>query len=225
MKFTERSNGLYLEDIRQRDIRFSNLAGRLTGSVYEDPSRPAHVLVLWLNDSLDIIDQLREYGIRIKDKQNEETGETTFSMQLKAYPRKVVNRRNGNEEFSPKVMIRTTENTVRLEPGSFGLVDSAHVESMDIRFHTWQWDERRPDVVAVIDELWLTVDEGAGEADQSYLDEKYGYDDGMLNALSYIVNKAKEKGMSDEEIRSKIAPVLEAYADELDDDAEDAPFN
>jgi hypothetical protein len=62
-----------------------------------------------------------------------------------------------------------------VEAASFGLVDSAHVESVDIRLHTWQYDQRKPDQVAVIDELWLTVDEGAGEQDESYLDEKYGY--------------------------------------------------
>lgn len=215
MKFTERSNGLYLEDIRQKDIRFANLAGRLTGSIYEDPTRPSHVYVLWLDDE-EIIDSLKEHGIRIREKENEETGEVSYSMQLKAYPKIRVDRRTGKEETAPKVMLRTTGSTVRLDMGSFGLVDSAHVETVDIRFHTWQWDDRRPDVVAVIDELWLTVDEGAGEADDTYFEDKYDYDEGMYAVLSYAINTAKEKGMSDEEIRERLAPLF-ADMEEPDD--------
>ncbi len=178
MKFTERSNGLYLEDITSRDVRFANLAGRMTGSIYDDPQRPQHVYVVWIDE--DLVDIFKGLGIKVKEKEDEETGKLSYSVQFKAYPKMRLNRKNGKEEQTPKVMLRTTENTVRLEAGSFGVADAAHVGSVDIRFHPWQWDERRPDCVAVIDELWITVDEGAGEADESYLDEKYGYEDEPL---------------------------------------------
>ena len=72
-------------------------------------------------------------------------------------------------------MLRTTGSTVRLDDGSFGIVDSAHIQMVDIRLHAWQYDNRKESCVAVIDELWCTVDEGAGEVDDSFLDDKYGY--------------------------------------------------
>lgn len=175
MKLVQRSSGLYLEGIQQKDIRFANLAGRMTGSPYDDPKNPKHVYVLWVDDP-EIVQVLREQHVNVTEKPDVDDPKIIrHSVQLKAYPKMRVNRNTGKEEQSPKVMLRTTQNTVRLEAASFGLVDSAHVESVDIRLHTWQYDQRKPDRVAVIDELWLTVDEGAGEADESYLDEKYGY--------------------------------------------------
>ena len=198
MKLTERSNGLYLEDISANDVRFANLAGRLTGSIYEDPNRPKHVYVLWIDDP-EIVDILRGYNLNVKevneldrvmrgsnedrkreveqDKrlQKELAEITRYSLELKAYPKKRTNRKTGKEEQYPKVMLRTTGSTVRLDDGSFGIVDSAHIQMVDIRLHAWQYDNRKESCVAVIDELWCTVDEGAGEVDDSFLDDKYGY--------------------------------------------------
>jgi hypothetical protein len=198
MKFTERSNGLYLENIKSSEIRFSNLAGRLTGSVYEDPNKPKHVLVLWIEDE-KIVDVLRGYNLNVKevnelerimrgsneDRKREveqdkrlakELANTTrYSLEFKAYPKVRTNRSTGKSEQYPKVMLRTTGNTVRLEAGSFGVVDSAHVDNIDIRFHPWQYDDRKPDCVTVLDEVWVTVDESAGEVDDSYFNDKYGY--------------------------------------------------
>lgn len=200
MKFTERSNGLYLENVKSSDIRFSNLAGRLTGSIYEDPDKPKHVLVLWIEDE-QVVDILRGYNLNVKevnelerimrgnneDRKREveqdkrlakELANTTrYSLEFKAYPKVRTNRNTGKKEQYPKVMLRTTGNTVRLEAGSFGVADSAHVDNIDIRFHPWQYDDRKPMCVAVLDEVWVTVDESAGEVDDSYFDDKYGYSD------------------------------------------------
>jgi hypothetical protein len=175
MKLITRSNGLYLEGIQQNDIRFANLAGRMTGSPYDDPKNPKHVYVVWIDDP-GIVQAMMEQHVNVTEKPDVDDPKILrHSIQLKAYPKMRVNRNTGKEEQYPKVMLRTTQKTVRLDQGAFGLVDSAHVESVDIRLHTWQYDQRKPDQVAVIDELWLTVDEGAGEQDESYLDEKYGY--------------------------------------------------
>lgn len=199
MKLVERINGTYLEDIVRNDIRFSNLAGRMTGSMYDNPDRPSHVLVLWIEDP-DILAAMANAGVRIKERsaydvlmagnneQRKQEVETTpalkkelmetmrHSIQFKAYPKMRTNRRTGAEEQYPKVMMKTTKNTVRLQAGAFGLVDSSHISEMSIRFHLWQWDPKRPDVVPTLDEIWVVLDEGAGEVDESYLDEKYGYE-------------------------------------------------
>lgn len=177
MKLTERSSGFYLEGITKDDVRFANLAGRMTGSIYDDPNRPKHVYVLWIEDK-DIVDILKSHHANVSEKPKADNpDEVRYSFQLKAYPKERINRETGKEEQIPKVMLRTTGSTVRLEKGSFGLVDSAHVDTVDIRFHFWKYSDVKPDCVAVIDEIWVTVDEGAGESDESYLDEKYGYEE------------------------------------------------
>lgn len=180
MKLTERSNGFYLEDITATDVRFANLAGRMTGSQYDDPNRPKHVYVLWIEDD-DILNVIRQHNGNIVEKVSPDNPDhPRHSVQFKAYPKKRINRDTGKEEQMPKAMLRTTQNTVRLESESFGLLDSAHIETVDIRFHFWKYAANKPDSVLVIDEIWLTVDEGAGESDESYLDEKYGYEEEEL---------------------------------------------
>lgn len=216
MKLTERSNGLYLEDIQQVDIRFSNLAGRLTGSIYENPDRPAHVYVLWITDP-DIVTALQDYGIRVRERVDEETGDVRYSVQFKAYPKMRMNKRSGKEEPNPKIMLKTTGSTIRLDTDSFGLADSAHIETADLRFHPWQYDDKKPDCVAVIDELWVTVDESAGESDYTYLSEKHGYEESEADEIAFwqlLISKAKEKGMSEDEIARRIQMVAERGTDE-----------
>lgn len=177
MKFTRRGRYCYLENVTKENIRFANLAGRMTGSPYDDPNNPKHVYVLWVDDP-DVVSALREENVVVKEVPDKDNPEISrFSVQLKAYPKMRVNRNTGKEEQYPKVMMSTTENTVRLEVGSFGLVDGLHVESVDIAFHTWQYNQHKPDCIAVIDELWAKVDEGAGETDDRYLAEKYGYEE------------------------------------------------
>jgi len=216
MKFTERSSGLYLEDITQKNVRFANLAGRLTGSIYEDPNRPKHVYVLWIDDPV-IVDILRGYNLNVKETteldrimrgtnedrireveqdkrlQQELAQQIRYSLEFKAYPKTIINRKTGKSEQYPKVMLRTTGVTVRLESGSFGLVDAAHVESVDIRFHAWQYDNRKPNCVAVVDELWCTVDEGAGEVDDSFLADKHGYSESIeADQVADAIDDAEE---------------------------------
>lgn len=175
MKLTEKANGLYLENISAKDIRYANLAGRMTNSPYDDPNKPKHVYVLWVEDD-DILERLRENHVRISEKEDRDDPKIMrHSVTFKCYPKKRVNRFTGKEEQTPKIMMRTTSNTVRLDEGAFGLIDAAHIDTVDIKFRFWKYDQRKPDCVAVIEELWATVDEGAGEVDESYLDEKYGY--------------------------------------------------
>ena len=199
MKFTERNNGLYLEGIKAKDIRFANLAGRPTGSEYDDPERPKHVYVLWLEE--DIVQAFLDMNVRVKEMtelervmngRNEERKDEVmgnkalqkelaeivrYAVQFKAYPKMRFNRRTGKEEQVPMAVLKTNDSMVRLTADKFGLIDSAHVENVDIRFHLYQYNDKKPDCVAAIDEIWVTVDESAGLVDDSYLAEKYGYSD------------------------------------------------
>lgn len=178
MKLTERHSGLFLEEIKREDIRFANLGGRLTGSKYDDPNRPKHEYVVWIDDPV-ILDKFREMNVTISERVSvdEDTGKDTsrFSVRFKAYPKMAVNRLTGKEEQRPKVLLKTGDNAVRLLKESFGLVDSAYVKEVYIRFHLYQYDDRKPDCIAAIDELWCVVDEKAGFVDDSYLEEKLGY--------------------------------------------------
>lgn len=177
MKLVERASGLYLEEIVSTDLRFANLAGRMTGSMYDDPDKPKHEYVVWITDPeiLDIFRNLNvNIGVKEIEHENVET-EVKYSIKFKAYPKIRVNRVTAREEQYPKVVLKTLNNMVRLNSESFGLVDSANIEKVDIKFHPWQYDRRSPNCVAVIDELWVQVNEGAGERDESYLDEKWGY--------------------------------------------------
>lgn len=197
MKFTERTSGLYLEDVVGKDVRFSNLGGRMTGSPYDDPERPKHYIVLWIPEEL--VETFVNMNVkvtsmseldRVMNGRNEERKEEVagnpelqkelgewvrYCVTLKAYPKLWTNYRTDKTEQRPLVIMKTTGNSVRLNADQFGLVDSAHIDAIDIKFHTWQYNDRKPDCVAVIDELYVTVDESAGELDDSYLAEKHGY--------------------------------------------------
>lgn len=174
MKLTERQSGLFLEEIKKDDIRFANLGGRLTGSRYDDPNKPKHEYVVWIDDPV-ILDKFKDMNVTISERVDEESGESRYSVRFKAYPRVSVSRLTGKEEQRPKVLLKTGDNAVRLAKESFGLVDSAFVKEVYIRFHLYQYDERKPDCIAAIDELWCVVDEKAGFVDDSYLEEKLGY--------------------------------------------------
>lgn len=173
MKFTERSRGLYLEGITQTDIKFSNLAGRHTKSQFSDPNRPQHVFVVWIDDE-DIVKELKGLGFNVKMDEDtyNDLGERYF-LQFKAYPKMKVNRVTGKDETSPKVVMITSGENLRLEKESFGLVDACHIQNIDINFHPWEWEKGKAPV-AVLDELWCTSDESAAGQNENYFEEKYG---------------------------------------------------
>lgn len=83
MKLVERKNkltdgfGVYLEDIKQDDICYSNLEGRPnTYSAYYDPNKaPEHHITLWFKEydegDMDILEQLRAVNVNISGPRNE----------------------------------------------------------------------------------------------------------------------------------------------------------
>lgn len=181
MRLIEKQNyfGPYwvLEGIKQTDIRFANLAGRYTGGTYEDPNKPKHEYLVWIDDP-DILAWFQSQPIVVRTNSEEsiaKTGETRYSVTFKAYPKMKLNRRTMQEEQVPFVLMRTGDGDQRLKASAFGLVDSAHVDTVDISFHLWQYDEKKPNCVLSIDELICNVDETAGEVDSSYLRDKYKY--------------------------------------------------
>lgn len=175
MKLTDRGNNNYtLEGITQKDIKYTNLAGRPVNSIYYDPDRPQHVVVIWLDPA--VADQLTEYGFKISEAEDtfNDMGVRPF-MQLKAYPKMRVNPMTAKEEQVPKVILKTSGNAIRLKAESFALVDISRIHSTDISFHSWVYDEHRPPV-AVLDGLWCTADDTAGGRND-YFDEDYGYEE------------------------------------------------
>lgn len=180
MKLIEKQNyfGPYfvLEGIKQSDIRFANLGGRYTGGQYDDPDKPKHEYIVWIDDE-EVLEFFKGLPITIGEKLIESTNETRYSVKFKAYPKKRINRRNMKEETTPFVLMRTSDGDQRLNAAAFGLIDSAHIDTVDISFHLWEYAPPRPDSVCVIDELICNVDEVAGEVDKSYLREKYAYRD------------------------------------------------
>lgn len=178
MKLTLGGNGSHcIEEIKRDEIRFSNLAGRMTGSPYDDPAKPKHEIVVWIDD-VDILQAFIDNHVKVSEKhevQEDGTEVVRYSVRFKAYPKVKLNPTNGRNEQRPMVMLKNTTNAIRLKAESFGLVDSAVVKDMYIMFHLWQYDQRKPDCVACIDELWCFVDENAGFIDRSYLQEKFGY--------------------------------------------------
>ena len=175
MKLTERGNGNFtIEGITQKDIKYTNLAARPTKSIYYDPERPQHVFVIWLDQ--DVADQLVTAGFKVSQVEDtfNDMGVRPF-IQLKAYPKMRVNPATAKEEQAPKVILKTSGNAIKLKKESFGLVDSARINSADISFHSWFYDEHRPPV-AVLDGLWCTADETAGGRND-YFDEDYGYEE------------------------------------------------
>lgn len=185
MRLIEKQNyfGPYwvLEGIKQKDIRFANLAGRYTGGVHEDPNKPKHDYVVWIDDE-EILEQFRSMSAIVSTNSKEDiqkTGIVRYCIAFRAYPKMRLNRRTMQEEQTPFVLMRTSDGDQRLKASSFGLVDGAHVDTVDISFHLYQYDPPKPDCKCAIDELVCNVDETAGEVDGSFLREKYHFVDGV----------------------------------------------
>ena len=173
MKFTQRSDNRFtIEGIKSTDIKFSNLAARPTKSAYYDPERPQHVFVIWLDN--DTADALVDAGFNVNqaDDSYNQLGMRPF-IQFKAYPKLKPNPITAKEEQQPKVILKTGGNTIRVTEKSFGLVDSAMVNNIDISFHAYKYDEHRPPV-ATLDGLWCIADDTAGGRND-YFDDTYGY--------------------------------------------------
>ena len=200
MRFTERKYGYSLEGINgATDIKFSNLAGAHTRSIYDDPNKdPQRAITIYFDED-DIAKGLREndflvgraedkyhknkdgslmfegerYFIKFVcyvDKVVDENGRTVGA-RLKSY----INRRTGKEEPSPKIMMQTDNGPELLQPDQFVLVDTAHIKNIDIGFRPYKYDPKKP-CTAVINELWFSLDETAGgrnDFEDDYLEQKW----------------------------------------------------
>lgn len=200
MKFTERKYGFSLEGINGRtDIKFSNLAGVHTKSIYDDPSKdPQRAITIWF-DQDDIAEGLREndflVGKALDKFHKNKDGSIMFEderyfIKFIAYVDKVVdpetgnvvpklktyiNRRTGKEEVSPKIMMRTESGTSLLQPDEFNLVDTCHIDSIDLGFRQYKYDPHKP-CAAVIVELWFSLDSTAGgrnDFDDDHFEQKW----------------------------------------------------
>lgn len=179
MKFTERRDGLYLEGLTEGDVRFANIAGRLTGSQWEDPNRPKHSYVVNIRDK-EIADKLALMGFNVKERVKADTGEfDTFTLEFRAYPgiKERIDRSTGKvtNEVWPKVMLKTvtSDKYVRLGIDSFSEADSIHINQANIRFHLY-FNQRYKRNIAVIDELWVYLSSDYGTPDEDYYESMLG---------------------------------------------------
>lgn len=200
MKFTERKYGYSLEDINGRtDIKFSNLAGVHTKSIYDDPNKDPQRAITIYFDQDDIAKALTENDFLVgkaEDKYHKNKdgsimfeGERYF-IKFIAYVDKItdemgrtvgaklkcrVNRRTGKEEFSPKIMMQTENGPKMLQPDEFCLVDTSFIKTIDIAFHQFKYNDHKP-CAAVINELWFSLDESAGgrnDFEDDHLEQKW----------------------------------------------------
>jgi len=165
-----------LQNISAKDIRFKNLAGRMTGSQYDDPNRPKHELVVWIDDP-EILKAFKKLHVPIGERVNSDTGESRFSVRFKAYPKMKWSPIAKSERPYPKVIIRDGETMTRLKIENFSEFDRTIAKSYDITFYTYENTKQPGTFIPTITEAFLTVDEEAGQFDKSYLDEMYGYVD------------------------------------------------
>lgn len=183
MKFTVRKNGFTLEGIDgMKDVKFSNLAGRHTGSRYDDPNKdPQRAITIWFDDEA-IAKDLTENDFLVgraednyhKDEHGDPLGERFF-IKFVAYPKMRINPRTGREEQVPKIVIRNSMGSVRQLADGFGNVDTAYISTMDISFRGFKYDPKKP-CVAAINELYCDLDETAGgrnDYEDDYLEQKW----------------------------------------------------
>lgn len=201
MKFTERRYGFSLEGIDGRtDVKFSNLAGAHTKSIYDDPNKdPQRAITIWFDED-DIADGLRQndflVGKALDKFHKNKDGSLMFEderyfIKFVAYVEKIVdpstgktvgaklksyvNRRTGKEEPSPKIMLQTDNGPKLLQPDEFNLVDASHIQSIDIGFRQYKYDPHKP-CTAVINELWFSLDptaDGRNDYEDDYLEQKW----------------------------------------------------
>ena len=200
MKFTERRYGFSLEDINGKtDIKFSNLAGVHTKSIFDDPDKdPQRAITIWFDDP-EIAEGLQANDFLVgrgEDKwhKNDDGSrmfeEERFFIKLICYVDKVVdeagrtvgaklkvrvNRRTGKEEYSPRIMMQTGSGPKLLQPDEYILVDTAHIKNIDIGFRQYKYNPHKP-CAAVINEFWFSLDEtadGRNDFDDDHLEQKW----------------------------------------------------
>lgn len=154
-----------LSEILQKDIRFSNLAGRAMPSKYSSEPKREHVISVWIDDP-EILEYFAQNKVYISSKINETDQTVRHSVKFKAYPRT-----NEDGSQTPVVLFETTENTVPVKVGSFGIIDSAHVDTLKIRFGIYNPQRFPNSFIPAINALKCVADESAGEIDDDQDDE------------------------------------------------------
>ena len=136
MRLVEKKYSMYLEDIDAKEIRFKNLSGKPTGSKYDDPNKPKHEIVVWIDD-MDILNKFKEMGVTIGERVNSDTGESRYSVRFKAYPKMKWSALAKAEKPYPKVIIKDGDNmTGRLQNLMILLSTATRISSS--RGHTFR---------------------------------------------------------------------------------------
>ena len=176
MNFVSKGTEYYFTGLKREDIKFTNMEGRLTGSVYDNPNKPQHSIDIWLDGDSAAILPGSGANVRVKVIEHDGITEEKSYIKLNAYPKMRQDKFTGAEVQYPKFVLRCGDNRVSLTKESFREIDTAHyrdnIEKVDIAFHLYEAYGRQ---VTCIDEVWLTIkDEGlrsAGGSSINYLEE------------------------------------------------------
>jgi len=160
-----------LEGLTTDDFKWKNAEGR---PGLNPNYAPQHYIMVWLTS--DVADEMVEAGFDVRmglDKKHLDAGEkpwVKFIMKPKMRP----NRDTGEDEFVPKIVMKTPSSTTRFESASkLELIDRSLIEKADMAFHSWASDEHRPPSL-YIDSFWFTTADSVGTGGDEF-DAEYGY--------------------------------------------------
>jgi hypothetical protein len=172
MKLVKRGVRNYtLEGLKTDDFKWKNAEGR---PGLNPNYAPQHYIMVWV--SSDVADQMVEEGFEVRmaeDKKHLEDGVKPY-VKFIIKPKMRENQDTGEEEFVPKVVMKTPSSTTRFQTKSkLVLIDRSLIEKADMAFHSWAANENRPPSL-YIDSFWFTTADSVGTGGDEF-DAEYGY--------------------------------------------------
>ena len=172
MLLRERGSRNYtLEKLETKDFKWKNAEGRPGLNPQYAPQR---YLMIWLDE--EVANKMVELGFDVRQKEDNYN-----NMGMRPYVKFIIktgvkfNNMTGEEEFKPKVVMKTPSKTKLLtSESSLSHIDHSVIETAAIAFHSWASDDRRPPSL-YLDKLYFSTADSAG-TDCEDLDAEYGYD-------------------------------------------------
>lgn len=154
-----------LEGLTTDDFKWKNAEGR---PGLNPNYAPQHYIMVWL--PTDVADQMVEEGFEVRmavDKKHLDAGEKPY-VKFIMKPKMRENQNTGEEEFVPKVVMKTPSSTTRFQTKSkLVLIDRSLIEKADMAFHSWE-------TKLYLDSFWFTTADSVGTGEDEF-DAEYGY--------------------------------------------------
>lgn len=175
MKFVHRGGNNYtIEGLATTDFKLKNAEGRPKKDA-RPGEKPRHYIIIWLDP--DVADQMKELGWKVMTDEDEynKLGIRPF-INLNIKPKMGYNRWTDQDEFQPKVVMKTPSRTRLLDSvKALKNVDMSLIKNADMKIHSWVYDEAKPPAI-YIDGLWFSAEDSAGTSNNIF-DEQYGYEE------------------------------------------------